>query len=160
MSKEEFFSRESRFVVFLLRLFMGILMFYSGITKVLTPNWSASSFLTGQATYGPFKEAFLVFANNGLVDFLVMWGLTLIGLALIVGLFVRLASFFGIVLMILFYLPRLPPAPPSWFVEEHVIFAAVFLLLMYTKSSTFLGLEKAFIKTKFAKRNPWLKKYL
>lgn len=160
MSKEEFFSKESRFIVFLLRLFLGILIFYAGITKVLDPKWSATGFLTGQATYGPFKEAFLVFANSRLVDFLVMWGLTLIGIALIIGLFVRLASFFGIILMILFYLPRLPPAPPSWYVEEHIIYATVFLLLVFTKSSRLLGLEKAFLKTKFAKRNPYLKKYL
>ena len=160
MSKEDFFSSNSKIAVFLLRLFMGILIFYAGITKVLTPNWSASSFLTGQATYGPFKEVFLIFANSRVVDFLVMWGLTLIGLALIVGLFVRLASFFGIVLMILFYLPRFPPKAPNWFIEEHMIYAAVFLLLMYTKSSTFLGLEKAFLKTKFAKRNHWVRKYL
>ena len=135
-------------------------MFYAGLTKILDPNWSATGFLTGQATYGPFKEAFLVFANSTLVDFLVMWGLTLIGAALIAGLFVRLASFFGIILMILFYLPRFPPSPPSWFVEEHIIYLLVFLLLLYINSSSYLGLQKAFLKTKFAKRNTWIKKYL
>jgi len=160
MSKEDFFSKESKFMVFLLRLFLGIIMFYAGITKVLTPNWSASSFLTGQATYGPFKEVFLIFANSSLVDFLVMWGLTLIGLALIVGLFVRLASFFGIFLMVMFYLPRIPPAPPAWFIEEHAIYATIFLLLIFTKSSSYLGLQKYFIKTKFAKKNKWIHKYL
>ena len=89
-----------------------------------------------------------------------MWGLTLIGLALIVGLFVRLASFFGIFLMVMFYLPRIPPAPPAWFIEEHAIYATIFLLLIFTKSSSYLGLQKYFIKTKFAKKNKWIHKYL
>src|SRR3989338_4979846 len=36
-----------KFSLFLLRIAMGWLMFYAGITKILDPNWSAAEYLTG-----------------------------------------------------------------------------------------------------------------
>ena len=141
-------------VVLALRLSMGWLMLYAGITKILQGGWTATGFLQNVA-YGPFKGFFLLFAQSALVDALVMYGLTLIGLALILGLLVRWASFWGIVLMALFYLPRFPPQTGA--VEEHVIYALVFGLLMAAKAGTQYGLDAILEKKDFIKNHDWLR---
>ena len=78
------------------------------------------------------------------INFLNEWGLTLIGAALILGIFVRFASFCGMVMMILYYFPILSfpyIAPHSYIVDEHVIYALVFLLLAALKAGRVIGLE-------------------
>ncbi len=131
-----------------LRLVMGWLMFYAGITKLLNSSWSAADFLNGSV--GPFNSFFKALAGNALVDQLVIWGVTLIGLSLLLGAFVRLSSFFAIVMMVLFYLPYFPPE--SGFVDKHVVYAAVFAVLMVFDSGKFFGLDSKIRLPKFSKR--------
>ncbi len=116
---------------------MGWLMFYAGITKLFDASWTAAGFLNGSA--GPFSPFFRAMAGNSLVDQLVILGLTLIGLSLLLGAFARLSSFFAIVMMILFYLPYFPPE--RGFVDEHVVYAAVFAVLIVFDSGRFFGLD-------------------
>ena len=40
----------------ILRLAMGWLMLYAGITKVLNPEWSAKGYLTGAKTFTGFYQ--------------------------------------------------------------------------------------------------------
>ena len=89
-----------------------------------------------------YKKAYreFYFRPRPIINFLNEWGLTLIGLALIFGVFVRLASFFGIVLMMLYYLPIFPPA--HGLVDEHIIYSLVFLVLMAFGSGEILTLNK------------------
>src|SRR3989338_6309141 len=130
-------NKSKSYVMLALRLVMGWLMFYAGITKIFDSSWTAAGFLNGST--GPFGAFFRMMAGNVLVDQMVVWGLTLIGLSLLLGAFVRLSSFFGIVMMALFYLPYFPPE--HGFVDEHVVYAAVFALLMVFDSGRFLGLD-------------------
>lgn len=133
-------NKFTTYSIILLRIALGILMFYSGITKIFaSEKWSATYFLENVA-YGPFKDFFLNFANSATTDFLVMWGLTLIGLALIFGLLTRLASFFGIVIMLLFYFSTFPPE--HGLVDEHIIYALVFLFLIAVRVGNIFGLDK------------------
>ena len=141
-------------VLILIRLVLGWLMFYAGITKILETNWSAAGFLQN-STYGPFKDLFLVFVSNPIVDALVMFGLILIGLSLILGLFVRISSFFGIILMILFYLPRFPPQ--TGIVDQHIVYILLFLMFIVIGIGRFFGLDYYLEKIEFIKRNKWLK---
>src|ERR1700690_235639 len=93
----------------LLRLAMGWLFLYAGFEKLtMAGGFSAKGYLlhlTG--TFAPF---FAPLAGNPLVDVLFVSGELLIGIALILGILVRFASFWGIVMMILFYLTVYPPA--------------------------------------------------
>lgn len=136
------------YAVLALRLVMGWLMFYAGITKLLNPSWTAAGFLNGSS--GVFSAFFKALAGNALVDQLVVWGLMLIGLSLLLGAFVRLSSFFAVVMMILFYLPYFPPE--NGFVEEHVVYAVVFALLMIFDSGKFFGFDSKIRFLKAAKR--------
>lgn len=68
----------------------------------------------------------------------------MIGLALVLGVFVRLASKFGILLMILYYLPILnfPYAGKNaLIVDEHIIYIAAFMVLKKFDAGAYFGLE-------------------
>ena len=92
--------------LFALRFAMGWLFLYAGLTKVLDPMWTSKGYLLGAKTFSGF---YLWLTQPGImpaVDFVNEWGLTLFGVSLILGVFVRLSSVLGAVLM-LYYLPIL-----------------------------------------------------
>lgn len=130
--------------VFLSRVGLGIMFFYAGITKVMNPNWSAAGYLNNAKTFPDLFQWFASANNLGWVNFMNEWGLTLVGLALIVGLLVRWASLGGILLMILYYFPIMEfpyVGPNSYLIDEHVIFMFVFLILIASNAGTFWGLD-------------------
>ena len=138
----------------LLRLGLGFLLFWAGWTKVINPKWSAAGYLAGAKT---FKGLFAFFAGPGVLpvtNFLNEWGLTLVGVALILGISVRLASFFGIVLMALYYLPIFPPAH-GW-IDEHIIYSLILILLSSLKTGKYLGYGNLWIKTKLVRKYSFL----
>lgn len=131
-------------VVFLSRVGLGIMFFYAGITKVMNPNWSAAGYLNNAKTFPDLFQWFASANNLGWVNFMNEWGLTLVGLSLIVGLLVRWASLGGILLMILYYFPIMQfpyVGPNSYLIDEHVIFIFVFLILIASNAGTFWGLD-------------------
>lgn len=126
---------------FLLRLAMGILFLMAAWSKLTTPDWTASAYLAGAT--GPFATWFAALAGNPMVDALNMYGQLLIGLGLIVGLMVRPAAFFGGVLMVLYYFAHFSQNTARGFVDEHVIYFLVFLLLMSGGFGHVWGLDGA-----------------
>jgi thiosulfate dehydrogenase (quinone) large subunit len=93
-----------------LRVSIGWHLMYEGLVKIFQPSWSAYGYLMDSKGWfsGMFKS---MAANPGLLnttDFLNMWGLTLIGFAMIVGLFSRPAKIAAMV-MLLFYFVAHPP---------------------------------------------------
>lgn len=131
--------------LFLLRVFMGWMMFYAGITKVLNPQWSAAGYIGNAKTFTGFFQWFLRPDILPITNFLNEWGLTILGVSLILGVFVRLTSIGGLALMLLYYFPILDfpyPNPHSFVVDEHIIYAAVLLFFIATHASRAWGLEK------------------
>lgn len=124
---------------------MGWLFFYAGITKVLNPNWTAAGYLNNAKTFEGFYHWLASPGILPVTNFLNEWGLTLVGAALILGLFVRLASVFGAAMMILFYFPILvfPKVGANAFIiDEHIIYALVFLFLGAMRAGQYFGLDK------------------
>lgn len=75
------------------------------------------------------------------------WGLTLLGVSLILGIFVRWSALFGIALMVLYYLPILQfpyPDANSFIVDQHFMFIIVLVVLAAFDAGRFWGLEKRF----------------
>ena len=132
-------------ILTLLRLSIGWLFLYAGVTKVIDPSWSAAGYIGNAQTFHTFF-AWLAQPNIlPFVNFLNEWGLTLLGVALILGVFVRVASLASFVLMVLYYLPILnfPHAGDhSFIVDEHVIYMLVLLLLYYFNAGRYFGLDK------------------
>ena len=96
--------------VLALRLMMGIAFLWSGVTKILGPEpFDARGYLLYAVpeTGSPLADLFVAMGQTdwfvSLVNVAVPWGEVLIGLALILGAFTRLAAFFGALMMLLFY---------------------------------------------------------
>lgn len=140
----------------ILRVVFGLLFLYSGVDKLLS-DFSAESYLNF-ATDGPFVQFYANLAGNTVVDFLVVWGEILIGLALILGLAIRFTSVMGIVMMTLFYITVLPPVHGP--ITEHIIYILVFLLLAIFESGRYFGLDSWISKQEFFKNNIFLKYFV
>ena len=94
----------------ILRIAIGWHFLYEGISKLFTPGWTSAEFLL--LSNWAFSGFFHGIAGNpaalGIADFLVVWGLILIGLVLFLGLFDRIAALAGMVLIALFWLANPP----------------------------------------------------
>ena len=94
----------------ILRVAIGWNFFYEGLVKLTDPDWSAAGYLMDSKWI--FSGVFQAMAANhsvlSVVDFLNIWGLILIGLGLILGVFTRIAAISGIVLLAFYYLSHPP----------------------------------------------------
>jgi thiosulfate dehydrogenase [quinone] large subunit len=167
----ELFGRTARFTysetsvgyaLLALRLVMGWSLFYAGITKVLDPGWSASGFLLhGIADANPFGGMWATIANEWLwlIDPLNAWGLTLVGLALIVGAAVRWSAFWGAVMM-LFYWAASLPLSHAILIDDHVVYALLLFGLGALGAGRILGLDQYVEEMAFVQKRPWIRYFL
>lgn len=95
-------------------------------------------------THGPFALFFQSLAGNEFVDFLFMIGLLGIGLSLILGIFYKLGTFSGIVLLSLMYLAGFLPPKNNPIVDEHIIYILVLIVLYLSNSQNYLSLKSRF----------------
>ncbi len=130
----------------LLRIAFGCLFLYAAYEKLSAePAWSAAGYLTHAQTFSSF---YAWLASDGIitvVNFLVAFGQLALGIALILGLFTRLAGFLGAVMMALFYFPiliGLHPNEHSLIVDEHVIYALGLLLVASLRAGRYWGLDR------------------
>jgi uncharacterized membrane protein YphA (DoxX/SURF4 family) len=103
-------KRYSSYLLTLLRILIGWHFLYEGITKLISPDWSAKFYLLGSKWIFAGLFHWMASSPNILkaVDFLNIWGLILIGLSLFLGLFVRWSSVAGAILLF-FYFVAYPP---------------------------------------------------
>ena len=134
-------------ILVLLRLAIGWHFLYEGISKLLTPNWSSASYLDSSRWI--LRGVFGWIISNPsvlkVVDFLNIWGLILIGLGLIFGVFSRVASISGILLLLLYYIAHPPfiglgfdmPTEGRYLIVDNILielFALAVLTLFPTSS--------------------------
>ena len=146
--------------LFLLRVSLGWMMLYAGVTKIIDPQWSAEGYLKGAKTFAWFFESLTNPGILPLVNFLNEWGLTLLGLSLILGIGVRLSSVLGAGLMMLYYFPILDfpyPNPHSFIVDEHIIYAVALLVLASMRAGRVWGLENWCANLPICKKFPKLR---
>jgi len=135
--------------IFLLRIALGWLFLYAGLTKIMNPEWTAAGFLNNAENFQGVFSWFGSASNIGWVDFLNQWGQFLIGLGLITGTLTRLSSFFGIILMALYYLPDLNfpyIGEHGYIVDEHLIYALSLLVLVQLNAGQYFGFDKLLSK--------------
>ena len=142
--------------VLTLRLAMGAMFFYAGWSKIFSPEgWSAAGYLS--VATGPFAEWFQAMAGSPLVDMLNMWGLLLIGIALLLGIFVRPASFFGGILMLLYYFAQFDQNVAYGYIDEHLIYFFIFVLFFFGGFGHVCGLDGVMKKCCKLKSKKWAK---
>jgi thiosulfate dehydrogenase [quinone] large subunit len=146
-------SRPQMVTVVVLRVLIGWHFLYEGLSKLTTPGWSASGYLL--QSRGPFASLFRGMAADpsllGAVNQLNMWGLTAIGLGLVLGCFTRLASAAGLLVLLLFYFCNPPfagyfysvPTEGSYLVvNKNLVEAAALLVVLATDSGRAAGLDR------------------
>jgi uncharacterized membrane protein YphA (DoxX/SURF4 family) len=97
-------------ILLLLRTAIGWHFLYEGIAKLYSPSWSSFDYLS--VSKWIFSDFFHWMASTPqllkIVDLLNIWGLILIGLGLFLGVFTRLSTISGIILLSLYYLANPP----------------------------------------------------
>lgn len=130
--------------LFLLRVALGGLFFYAGVTKIMNPDWSAAGYISSAKMFAPFYQWLASSSIIGWVNLLNEWGLTILGAALILGLFVRWAAIGGIIMMLLYYFVILQfpyVGEHSYIVDEHIVYSLVLLYFIGAKESSSWGID-------------------
>jgi thiosulfate dehydrogenase (quinone) large subunit len=107
------------------------------------------------ATKGPLAEFYQGLAGNAVVDILFMAGLLLIGLALVAGIGMRIATISGVLLMTMMWSALLLPENNP-ILDDHVIYSIVLLGLLASNGSQVWGLRNWWVKQSLVKRLPIL----
>ncbi|WP_446209985.1 hypothetical protein [Micromonospora sp. IBSANI012] len=112
-------------------------------------------FLTFGAT-GPFKGIYQDIAGATWADWLFMVGLAGIGVALLLGIGMRVAATTGALLMVLMWTAVLPPEN-NLFMDDHLIYAAVLAGLALVGAGNTLGLGRVWTNLPVVRKYGWLK---
>ena len=146
-------SRGPMIAITVLRVVIGWHFLYEGLSKLTAPSFSAAGYL--KQARGPFAELFKSLATQpnllDNVNLITMWGLTLVGLFLILGLFTRLASLAGIGFILMFYLAAPPligyfysiPSEGSYLIiNKNLVELCALAVIFATGSGKFAGLDR------------------
>jgi thiosulfate dehydrogenase (quinone) large subunit len=139
--------RIQKFSLYLLQFTFGWFFLYTGITKVLDPSWTSAGYLNNAQTFSGFYHFLARPEIVNITDFINEWGLTLLGISLLTGILVRWSSYFGILLMMLYFFPILDfplVGKHSYLVDEHIIYASVLLLFATLNPRQFWGIGNWF----------------
>lgn len=121
-----------RYGMLALRITIGWYFLYAGFTKLIDSQWSAAGYLQHAASFNGFYSWLASPGLLPIVNFLNEWGLFLIGLSLLLGVFVRWSGILGAIMMILYYFPVLTfptVGEHAYLIDEHLIYAAGLLAL-------------------------------
>ena len=146
-------SRGPMIAITVLRVLVGWHFLYEGLTKLTAASWTSAGYL--KQARGPFAELFRGLAGNpnmlANADLVTMWGLTIVGACLILGLLTRLASLAGIGFILMFYLATPPfigyfysiPSEGSYLiVNKNLVEIAALGVIFATRSGLFAGLDR------------------
>ena len=137
----------------LLRILVGWHLLYEGMAKLANSNWTSAAYLLDSKWLFSGLAEWMV-TNPGLlslVDTLNIWGLTLIGLSLMLGLLSRWGSIAGACLLVLYYLfhPPLvgleyskPPEGSYLIVDKNLVEACALFVLAMFPTSHITGLDR------------------
>jgi thiosulfate dehydrogenase [quinone] large subunit len=153
-------NRTQQAALVVLRTLIGWHFLYEGFSKVILPAWSRDGAPLGRfssagylrASSGPFADFFRGLADSSLLpwlDLVIAWGLVLVGLGLMLGLFTQLACVGGLGLLALFYLSWLPTrgvhqpgAEGSYLiVNKNLVEAAALFVVLVFRTDRIAGLD-------------------
>jgi len=147
------YSNRQLTLLVVLRVLIGWHFLYEGLSKLVNPDWSSVAFLLD--SQGFLSSFFQSLATNPdvlkIVDFLNIWGLILIGLGLILGLFSRLSIIAGMLLLGMYYISHPPLVGLSYsvpsegaylWVNKNLIEIAALAVLLVFPSWKQIGLDR------------------
>ena len=151
----------------LARIVLGFIFLWAFFDKVFGLGYSTkpdqawinggsptSGFLM-HGVQGPLADFYHSLAGNPLVDWLFMLGLLGIGVALILGIGLKIAGYAGALLTLLMWSSLFPSATNPLF-DEHVVYAFLFLGFAHTHVGRSLSFATWWKNTDLVKHNPFL----
>jgi thiosulfate dehydrogenase [quinone] large subunit len=150
-----------------IRLALGFIFFWAFLDKLFglghsTPSaksWinggSPTAGFLGKAATGPFTSFYHSLAGTTFADVLFMAALAGIGGALLLGIGMRIAAASGALLTIMMWSAVLPPESNP-ILDDHLIYAAVLIVLALLGAGNTLGLGRLWTATPLVRHNPWL----
>lgn len=127
-----------------------------GCSQAWIHGGSPTKGFLANATSGPFADFYHKLSGHWWVDVLFMFGLLVVGVGLLLGVWVRVASFIGIVMLLLMWSALLWPANSPG-IDEHIVYALILFGVALTDEHQVWGLRKHWAKTDLAKALPILK---
>ena len=140
-----------------LRVLIGWHILYEGLAKLINPYWSSAAYLLDSKwIFSGWAES--IVSDPTLLtisDYVNMWGLTLVGLCLVLGLYSRHAAIGGMVFILLYYLFAPPllgleysrPGEGSYLIVNKNLIEACALFVLYTfPTSHLIGLDRLLSK--------------
>ena len=137
----------------ILRILIGWHFLYEGISKLVNPYWSSAAYLLDSKwIFSSLAER--IVANPiflGFTDSINMWGLTIVGLSLLLGFMSRYGAIAGLVFILLYYIFAPPfigleyskPGEGSYIiVNKNLIEAGALYVLYLFPTSQLIGLDR------------------
>ncbi|MEU7612520.1 DoxX family protein [Micromonospora sp. NPDC049204] len=157
----------ARYLLAGIRIALGWVFLWAFLDKLFgwgfaTP--SARSWLNGGSptagflggSEGPFSGFFTAIAGNTVTNVLFMGALLAIGAALILGIGMRLAAIGGAILVVMMWAAVLPPSSNP-FMDDHLVYAAILIVLTLLGAGNTLGFGKAWSATPLVRNATWLR---
>lgn len=151
-----------------LRFVMGFMFLWAFVDKLFGLGFATASgkaWLDGVSpttgflshSSGWFASIFQSLAGSPVIDVLFMAGLLLIGLALVLGVGMKVAGWSGALLVLLMWMAKFPPVQNP-VIDDHTVYLLVFIGLAVTnqKPGRMFGLGQAWAGTPIVKKFPWL----
>lgn len=138
MSHESRLPHSLRLVVFLLRVALGLNFFYVGFTSLFNPA------LGIQVREHSLASLYDWLGSPGMTNWaqFVAWIFLIVGVCLMIGLFTRLISLVGIILVIMSYAPTtLSHLAVFQIVNDELIVLISLMILIFAKAGTYLGMD-------------------
>lgn len=159
--------KKAWYAIAVMRIMIGFVFLWAFFDKLLGLGFSTASdkswLAGGSPTSGflqfgvnpdsPFVGLFTALAGQGWVDWLFMLGLLGIGLALVLGVALRLAAISGSILLVLMWLALLP-LENNPLIDDHIIYAVA--LGVVALSQRELSLVDWWLSIDYVKKNKWL----
>ncbi len=151
--KNDAYSESQLIGLVLLRILIGWHFLYEGISKLVNPYWSSAAYLLDSKwIFSSLAER--IVANPTLLevtDSVNMWGLTIVGLSLLLGFMSRYGAIAGLVFVLLYYIFAPPfigleyskPGEGSYIiVNKNLIEACALYVLYLFPTSQFICLDR------------------
>lgn len=151
----------------ILRIALGWVFLWAFLDKLIGLGYSTvpeKAWIAGgsptigflKSAEGSFAPFFNSLAGQMWVDVLFMVGLLGIGIALTLGIGMRIATYTGSLLLFLMYLAEFPIATNP-ILDDHIVYIIVLFVLYSGSSGKYLGFGKSWEKSGLVKQYPVLK---
>lgn len=161
-------SRGLRTTVGITRIIMGLMFLWPFFDKLFGLGFSTEpgkGWISGGSptvgflqfgSSGPFAPMFAAMGGVGVVDWLYMLAMLSIGVALILGIGIRIAVVSGSAMMFLMWMAVLPKPQNIFQIDYHIVYIFLLWILFFAKAGHYGGLGRKWSETALVKKNAWL----